>query len=135
MKVIPKEERCSEPNIPDWSGWHSYQCSRRGTITEESKLWCFQHAPSKIKVRQAKSDARFKADQDRRLAPSRELDRLRAVNAKLLEALEASEAYATRIVGSFPPWDDCPMGSCQWCSACANRVINMRRAAIKAAKS
>ncbi|KKK52413.1 hypothetical protein LCGC14_3105150 [marine sediment metagenome] len=50
---------------------------------------------------------------------------------QLLAALEASEAYAARITGSTPPWSDCAMGGCQWCSDCANRVINMRRDAIR----
>ena len=91
MKVIPKEERCAEPRLPNWSGWTYTQCSRRGTITEEDKIWCWQHAPSSVKKRQAESAARYKADNDRRMAPYHELDRLRAVNAKLLKALESAE--------------------------------------------
>ena len=90
LKIIPKEERCSEQDIPDWSGWHFAQCSRRGTVTEEDKLWCFQHAPSTKRKRRVESDERYKADQDRRLAPYNEAVRLRAVNAKLLAALESS---------------------------------------------
>ncbi len=58
---------------------------------------------------------------------------IRAVNNhyQLRAALEASEAYSARITGSGPPWSDCPMGGCQWCSDCANRVISMRRDAIR----
>ena len=59
---------------------------------------------------------------------------LHAQAPALLEALVASEAYAARIHTSSPPWDDCPNGGCFWCSDCVNRVINMRRAAIEAAK-
>ena len=61
---------------------------------------------------------------------------VRAVNNhyKLLAALEASEAYSARIHTSSPPWDDCLNGGCFWCSDCANRVINMRREAIKEAR-
>ena len=88
IKVIPKEERCSEPSISDSTGWHVSQCLRRGTITEEGKPWCFQHAPSKTKARRAEAAVRYKADQDRRMAPYNEAQRLRAVNSKLLEALE-----------------------------------------------
>ena len=102
-KTISKKERCSEQGIPDRTGWHYYQCSRRGTIDEDGKLWCFQHAPSAKRKRRGESDARYKADQDRRLAPWRELDRLRTVNAKLLAALEKTlarlEPYPNRISG------------------------------------
>ncbi len=87
-KIIPEAERCVEPRIPDESGWHYSQCSRRGTITEEDKLWCFQHAPSAIRKRRAKSHARYEADMERHMAPSRERDRLRAINNQLLAALE-----------------------------------------------
>ena len=89
MKVLTKEERCSEPRVADYTGYHFGRCSRRGTMSEEGKLWCFQHAPSSIKARRAKSAAKWKADQDRRNAPYDEAKRLRAVNAKLLGALNA----------------------------------------------
>ena len=83
--------RCAEQLVREpgpWPRWH--HCKRKGVVSEGGKKWCKQHAPSSVKARQAKSDARFKADQDRRLAPYTEAKRLRAVNAKLLEALERS---------------------------------------------
>ena len=98
-KTISKKERCPEQGIPDSTGWHYYQCSRRGTIDEDGKLWCFQHAPSAKRKRRGESDARYKADQDRRLAPARERERLRDVNAKLLAALEQATLF---IEGVFP---------------------------------
>lgn len=36
------------------NAFHYSQCSRKGKIEEDGHLWCFQHAPSKVK---AKRDA------------------------------------------------------------------------------
>ena len=87
MKAIPKEEHCSEPRVADYTGYHFGQCSRRGTMSEDGKPWCFQHAPSKVKARRAKSAAKWTADQARRNAPYDEAKRLRTVNTKLLSEL------------------------------------------------
>jgi hypothetical protein len=102
MKTIPKEKRCSEPKVSDVTGWHSYQCSRRGTITEDGKPWCFQHAPSAVHKRNAEVETRFKADQDRRMTPYYEAERLRAVNTKLLEALEYTTAVLAGVMDILP---------------------------------
>ena len=91
-KAIPQSERCSEPNDPDGTGWHSYRCSRRGTITEEGKPWCFQHAPSAKRERLAKSTARWEAAQDRHLAPARERDRFLGVLTRLVAWLDTRPA-------------------------------------------
>lgn len=70
-------------------GWKIVQCSRKGTITENDKKWCFQHAPSAIKKRQAESEAKYNAETERHAAPYKEAKRLRVINKDLLEALEA----------------------------------------------
>ena len=85
--------RCAEQLVREpgpWPRWH--HCKRKGVVSEGGKKWCKQHAPSSVKARQAKSDARFKADQDRRLAPYTEAKRLRAVNEELLKAIGALPA-------------------------------------------
>ena len=91
-KTIPQSERCSEQNVPDGTGWHSSRCSRRGTLTEDGKLWCFQHAPSAKRERLAKSTARWEADQVRRLAPERERARLLGVLTRLVAWLDTRPA-------------------------------------------
>ena len=106
-KTISKKERCSEQDIPDSTGWHYYQCSRRGTIDEDGKLWCFQHTPSAKRKRRGESDARYKADQDRRLAPLRKLDRLRTVNAQLLAALEGLKCWGCEYPLKQPDYAGC----------------------------
>lgn len=85
--------RCSKPNVSDGTGWHFNQCSRQGTITEKGKSWCFQHAPSKVKTRKDERHVRYEARMDALLAPEREVDRLRAINAKLLAALPSLNRY------------------------------------------
>jgi hypothetical protein len=78
------EQLVREPGV--WPRWHP--CTRKGVVSEDGNKWCKQHAPSSVKARREASSAKFKADQDRRLAPYNEAERLRVVNAKLLSALE-----------------------------------------------
>ncbi len=42
---------------PRGTGFHP--CSRKGVIEEDGRHWCRQHAPSAVKARQEKSDARY----------------------------------------------------------------------------
>jgi hypothetical protein len=83
--------RCAKQLVREpgpWPRWHP--CTRKSVVSEDGKKWCKQHAPSSVKARQKASEARFKADQTRRMAPYREAERLRAVNTKLLSTLERS---------------------------------------------
>ena len=91
--------RCSA-TVYDPTGWgHNSSCSRNGKIEEDSKWWCKQHAPSSVKARIEASRVRWQADQDRRMAPYNEVERLRAVNAKLLAALEHVHTALDNTIG------------------------------------
>jgi len=58
-----------------------------------------------------------------------ERDRLREQNASLLAALEAQELLGRNTIPT-------PFGhDCHWCADCVQKVRDMRRAAIKGAKS
>lgn len=75
-------------DVHDDFGVDFHQCYHKPRKGSE---WCGTHSPEAEDRREAKSDAYWKADQAKRLAPSRELDRLRAVHKKLLAALERLE--------------------------------------------
>jgi hypothetical protein len=48
-----------------WTSWgRARQCSREGKFTEERKLWCGQHVPSKVKARRKKADQKYQAQQE-----------------------------------------------------------------------
>ena len=87
IRTIPKGERCSKPRVADSSGWHFAQCSRRGTIMEDNKLWCFQHTPASVRKRKAESKERWEVDLEHRLAPGKEIERLRIMVIRLVETL------------------------------------------------
>ena len=61
-KLVPADERCTASISGNWP------CLRAGTVKEGGKLYCKQHAPSRVKARReaaaAKREARWKmADQ------------------------------------------------------------------------
>ena len=72
MAVEEKLGRCLEEvrEAVRWPSW--YQCQRNGTLLEEGKSWCWQHAPSaKAKRREAMS-ARWQAESERTMRPYRQ---------------------------------------------------------------
>lgn len=40
-----------------FDGWHYHPCHAKGKYNEDSRLWCGNHAPSKVAARQAKRQA------------------------------------------------------------------------------
>ena len=108
--------RCAEqlvryPGV--WPRWHP--CTRKGVVEEDGNKWCKQHAPSSVKARRKASSAKFKADQDRRLAPYNEAKRLEALNAKLLKALEPFADIASQFedLDDDFPVDCVDLGECR----------------------
>jgi hypothetical protein len=73
----------------DDTGWHITNCARKAVATEDGKPVCWQHSKAAIEQRRSKSKERFEAGMADRLAPYKEAERLRAINAALLAALEA----------------------------------------------
>lgn len=87
MHTPTKEERCSK-DVFDLSIYSSHQCYRRWTVEEDGSKWCKQHAPSSQKARDKASGAHYEAQHQEYMAPYNEANRLRAINAQLLGALE-----------------------------------------------
>lgn len=48
--------------VYDPRGFHRWQCSRKGHIEEEGKLWCKTHAPSTIAAKEKKADERYQRE-------------------------------------------------------------------------
>lgn len=44
-----------------WSGWHERPCTRRGSVEEDGKWWCKQHAPSAQKARDDERNRKYEA--------------------------------------------------------------------------
>jgi len=57
---------CSERVSSD--AWGITDCSRKPTVVEDGKPWCYQHAPSAVEKRRAARDAKWAADAKRREA-------------------------------------------------------------------
>lgn len=53
---MTKNERCARQSFQTWP---PSRCKRPGTIEEEGKLWCWQHAPSAAKRRYEETIARY----------------------------------------------------------------------------
>jgi len=41
--------------------WHSHQCSRKGVVEQDGKLYCKQHDPERIKSKREAETGKFKA--------------------------------------------------------------------------
>lgn len=65
------DERCARQS---YKIWPPTQCKRPGTVEEEGKLWCWQHAPSAAKRRYEETIARY----DEKLAERRKFEMRRA---------------------------------------------------------
>ncbi len=102
---MPNEKQCSRDDIPDSTGWHFYQCSRKATIEEDGKPWCWQHAPSSVKTRHKAAEVHYQAGVVRRMAPYNKIKRLETINTQLLEALEDGEQLlnALLVAKGFTP--------------------------------
>lgn len=82
---------CAE-DVHDIFGAGFHQCGNKRKPDSE---FCGTHSPEAAARRRAKSDAHWEAMSKRLNAPSKELARLRAVNAKLLEALNVAPRSCT----------------------------------------
>lgn len=91
-------QRIFEPN-----GYYSSQCSRRGILEHDGKLWCKQHHPptaeAKDAERRKRRDEKW-AEQDRKLAASKaawdELRRKAEAYDRLVAALGRVESMLTK---------------------------------------
>jgi len=87
------DERCSHQYFRD-HGFTLSQCRRKGTIEEEGKFWCWQHAPSAAKQRYEDTITRYneKLEEKRRRDMRRSWDlvigKLRRMNPKLAQEVE-----------------------------------------------
>lgn len=72
----PPDKRCSADI--HHSAWNTTRCRRKGTIEEDGKLWCSQHAPSRAAERRRALDeaAEAKRKERRRLQEQYEWDRV-----------------------------------------------------------
>ena len=86
--AVERLSRCSAQVAEGGRSVRFHQCSRQAVVTEEGQPWCRQHAPSLIKQRLEESLRRWRTEQEARLFPYHERDRLRIQNKELLEALE-----------------------------------------------
>ncbi len=55
-------ERCAERV---WDGWHQHRCTRKGTVQEDGKGWCKQHAPALAKAKREERDRKWQEKWDR----------------------------------------------------------------------
>lgn len=64
-----------------YDGWRHVPCSAKGKIFEDKQWWCGVHAPSKVALRKAKSNAAYQvlrdAQQEREQQRKAYLDRAR----------------------------------------------------------
>lgn len=75
--TIPSKERCEKAV---WSGYHDYQCQRRGVNVEGGKRWCKQHTPSLKKAKKQEAMQKWRKQQDL-------FELLRATNAELIASV------------------------------------------------
>ena len=120
MSIASDDNRCAETSVRDSGRWPSYHhCYNRGVETEDGKLWCRIHTPSRVRERREKADAASQMRFEQQMRPFRELDKLRAQNRDLLAALEAIIEHGD--------WDAATCSRCQ-------TITTQARAAIDAAK-
>ena len=73
-----------------YEGYGERSCRHKPIISEDGRWWCAQHAPSKVKARQAAKDDLWEKEHIAR----HDKDRLQAAAPDLLAALEAVVAEA-----------------------------------------
>ena len=63
--------RCQQRVFADY---HLHQCTRKGVVGEEGKVWCKQHLPSAVKARREESNRQWaeKHDSERLLRTTRD---------------------------------------------------------------
>ena len=71
-----------------YEGYGARSCKHKPIISEDGRWWCAQHAPSKVKARQAAKEARWDAKDKAESAKYR----LEAAAPDLLAALEGMES-------------------------------------------
>lgn len=81
------------------SRFQGYQCSRKGVIEEDGKLWCRQHAPSLVKSRRDKNMSTYQDKWERKIQLDGTRDTLVATVLESIpsllppEVLEALKEY------------------------------------------
>jgi len=58
--VIPRKDRCTK-SVSDPTGFGRGQCSRRGVVTRDDRLYCKQHDPVAVHKKDKKKSAELKA--------------------------------------------------------------------------
>lgn len=85
-------ERCYRIVATD--AWSSRQCSRKGVIEEDGRLWCKQHAPSAVRERTKQAEERMDREIEQRCqwdmdrAWSKVIAKLRKMDPKLAEQVD-----------------------------------------------
>lgn len=72
------QDRCQKQVWDRDSHWGSYQCSRRGVVERDGKLYCKQHDPEAVKARQAERDAKAGARYAAKIAAKQDAAELAA---------------------------------------------------------
>ena len=93
--MTTQTERCDETVSPEGS-WHSHKCGR--PLHAEGK--CKIHCPEAVAARRAKSQALW--DAKRAASPYATIERLKALNAELLAALERAEVRCLTFAQNAP---------------------------------
>jgi len=89
-KWSPDPEKCQAVVS---EGWPPGQCSRKGVVEEDGKLWCRQHTPSAVKKRLSETEKRWEAKFEER----RRRDRDRAWNMVIREIQKLNPKLAEEV--------------------------------------
>ncbi len=87
-------KRCSETMFRDY---HRTQCSRRGTIERNGKLYCKQHDPEAAQARRAANDAKWKAESAKRSA-GYDIEKLRGEVTEIARKVFRQEATIVHFI-------------------------------------
>lgn len=84
--------------VTEPGGWHDYSCTRSGTIEENGKWWCRQHAPSLIAEKRAAKEAAWAAETAVSASATKEGKMIRLLLADLgVETLGLDRPYGASL--------------------------------------
>lgn len=87
-----------------FNGLRFAQCSRRGVVTRDGRLWCRQHDPEAVKARREKSNAEWREESARRERLRIHADKLKDAREKVIDcAVKWAHAAGT---GNLSPQVD-----------------------------
>lgn len=81
--MIDPKERCVAHICR--GSYNAERCVRRGSVSENGKLWCKQHAPSLVKAKQEERDAKWRAKWDAKRKEDNRCDKLRELREKIAD--------------------------------------------------